>query len=204
MNAYDEIYSILKQNRLFQDLNHDQLKRLALIGKEEAYKQGEYIIQEGEVSDKFYLILNGMVEISKKDQNEVVYHITNLSKNEILGEVGLITNKPRSATSQANTLVSVIAFSIKELCKQENTDIFLVLNRSVAEKLAERLDHAYKVHVQSLRETLGKTKKLVFYQFIFLLIFSFLLIETGAMLYYVFHANDLCDIKFLPKQWGQP
>ena len=61
-------------------------------------KQGEVILEEGEESTDAYIILEGEVNILKK--NKV---IANLNENSLFGEIGLVDQRPRTATCVAKT-----------------------------------------------------------------------------------------------------
>ncbi len=63
-------------------------------------KTGEVIFKEGDVSDNAYIIKTGQVEISKgAGKQKAVLAI--LKDGDIFGEMGLIEDKPRSATATA-------------------------------------------------------------------------------------------------------
>ena len=61
-------------------------------------KQGEVILEEGEESTDAYIILEGEVDILKK--NKV---IATLNENSLFGEIGLVDQRPRTATCVAKT-----------------------------------------------------------------------------------------------------
>ena len=61
-------------------------------------KAGDVILKEGEESTDAYIILKGEVNVIKK--NEV---IATLQENSIFGEIGLVDQRPRTATCIAKT-----------------------------------------------------------------------------------------------------
>ncbi|MDO8140847.1 MAG: cyclic nucleotide-binding domain-containing protein, partial [Candidatus Brocadiales bacterium] len=63
-------------------------------------KKGEIIFKEGDVSDNAYIIKTGQVEISKDTGTQKVV-LAVLKEGDIFGEMGLIEDKPRSATATA-------------------------------------------------------------------------------------------------------
>lgn len=63
-------------------------------------KKGEVIFKEGDVSDNAYIIKTGQVEISKGEGKQKVV-LAILKDGDIFGEMGLIEDKPRSATATA-------------------------------------------------------------------------------------------------------
>jgi len=61
-------------------------------------KSGDVILQEGEESTDAYIILQGEVNVLKK--NKV---IATLKENSLFGEIGLVDQRPRTATCVAKT-----------------------------------------------------------------------------------------------------
>ena len=66
------------------------------------FSAGERIFSEGGTADGVYLIAEGTVEISKKQNGERLVLAT-MGVNEIFGEMALIDGKPRSAEARAVT-----------------------------------------------------------------------------------------------------
>ena len=64
------------------------------------FKQaGDVILNEGEVSTDAYIILKGQVDVIKN--NEI---IATLQENSLFGEIGLVDQRPRTATCVAKTI----------------------------------------------------------------------------------------------------
>lgn len=64
------------------------------------FKTGEVIFHEGEISHEAFFLISGTVEISiKSGEGSVV--LGRLGEGEIFGEMGMITDRPRSATARA-------------------------------------------------------------------------------------------------------
>lgn len=79
------------------------------IASEEAYQDGQIIVQEGGSGDWVYVILSGSVEISKMiGGKEFVIEL--LQPNEVFGELGFLGGVRRTATARAvgETTVGVI------------------------------------------------------------------------------------------------
>jgi hypothetical protein len=68
--------------------------------KQRRFTAGETIFQEGDPSDFAYLIWSGHVEVSKQTALGA-RRIAILAENDFLGEMGVIEDRPRSATAQA-------------------------------------------------------------------------------------------------------
>lgn len=61
----------------------------------EFFDQGDILFEEGGAGDKFYIIYDGRVGISIKDQGQV----SELKKGDSFGELSLLFGQPRSATA---------------------------------------------------------------------------------------------------------
>ena len=76
--------------------------------KEEHYKQGDYVIKEGEIGDKFFIVNEGEAIATKtlvegQEPKEVMQY----KKGRYFGERALLTNEARAA----NIVATVILFN---------------------------------------------------------------------------------------------
>ena len=70
------------------------------------YKKGSPIFAEGDRSSAAYLIVEGEVEIRKGGQTDDV-SLAVLKSGEVFGEMGLVEERPRSASAKARTDVTL-------------------------------------------------------------------------------------------------
>jgi len=59
----------------------------------EQYWDGEVIVRQGDPGSKFYIILEGNVDITRFGEQ-----VGKLTSSQYFGEIALLTNRPRSAT----------------------------------------------------------------------------------------------------------
>lgn len=88
----------------------------AKIDRVKQYLKGEIIFQEGQPSEHFYILQKGEVEVSIK-RHEKRFVINNLVPTDFFGEMGLLSNAPRSATCRATTYVEVIRVNNEDFQK---------------------------------------------------------------------------------------
>lgn len=82
------------------------------LGKE--YADGDYIIRQGELGDKMYVIQEGEVEVVlESEQGDLV--AATLGKEEIIGEMALFDQEVRSASVRAKGKVHALAVDRKNL-----------------------------------------------------------------------------------------
>lgn len=88
----------LKQVELFEGLDAKELKLLAKTCTERQYPTGAVLMKEGEPGAGLFILVEGKVSVS---QGQPPQEITTLSAGEVLGEMALLDDLPRSATVTA-------------------------------------------------------------------------------------------------------
>jgi SulP family sulfate permease len=107
---------------------------------------GEVIVLQGDPADSMHFILNGRVGIMVSKGGPPV-RVRSLGPHTTIGEMGLITRQPRSATIQAE-LASVLyelSADAYERIKRENPALSHALLTYVVAVMAERLSFANRV-----------------------------------------------------------
>ena len=82
------------------------------------FKQGTLIIEKDSIGTSAYMINSGLVEVSGVINNKKVV-LAKLGKKEIFGEMGLIEDKPRSAT-----ITALEDTEVNEITRDEFNDLF--------------------------------------------------------------------------------
>lgn len=91
---------LLRRIPLFANIDTSRLKLLAFTSERLTFENGAILFREGDRGDSAYLILTGKVDISVASPNgEVV--VASLGANNIVGEMSLLCETPRSATVTA-------------------------------------------------------------------------------------------------------
>jgi CRP/FNR family transcriptional regulator, cyclic AMP receptor protein len=93
---------ILGQLDLFRGLARQHLQRMLTIGSEERHSRGATIFEEGETGDKFYLIVDGAVRISRFVPGMGEEALAVLRPGAYFGEMSLIDDEARSAAAIAH------------------------------------------------------------------------------------------------------
>jgi CRP/FNR family transcriptional regulator, cyclic AMP receptor protein len=120
---------ILAQIDLFNGLPQGHLRRVVDIGVEEQYRSGATIFSEGEPGDKFYLLIEGAVRISRIVPGMGEEALAVLRPGNYFGEMSLIDDAPRSATAMCH-----------EKCR-----LFVVNRRDLEDLLFVDRDLAYEL-----------------------------------------------------------
>jgi CRP/FNR family cyclic AMP-dependent transcriptional regulator len=123
---------------LFSKLEQSKLKLLAFTSELQTYEDGETVFREGEAADRTFVILDGEANIyakTKADGGEVV--VGTLQENQLLGELGVLTTSPRSATIRAKGRLMMLCISGDMFLKllAENPPVALDVMRQLSGKL---------------------------------------------------------------------
>lgn len=86
------------------------MNALDAIAKE-TYKPGDMIFFEGDIENHFYIVETGVVQIFTKDKVGNRVNIVQIFDGESFGEFAMLDHKPRSATAQAITDVTLVRVS---------------------------------------------------------------------------------------------
>jgi CRP/FNR family transcriptional regulator, cyclic AMP receptor protein len=93
---------LLGSSQLFSGLGERHLARVAGIGIEERFERNQMIFREGEVGQKFYLVLDGAVRISRQVPGLGEEALAILRQGQAFGEMSLIDEGSRSADALAH------------------------------------------------------------------------------------------------------
>lgn len=91
---------LLARVPLFAELNQRSLRRLAKLCIPRSYSEGTEIITEGSTGLGMFLITAGRVEIFKSDEDSTI-PLAVMKAGDILGEMALVDDRPRSASAVA-------------------------------------------------------------------------------------------------------
>lgn len=133
--------SRLREIYLFKNLSERVLGEVAALAFTEEYRRGETIFSEGSMGDKFYLILQGNVRISKTIQGIGEEALAILKEGSYFGEMALLDEAPRSADAIAERrcVLSVITRGDFERLLSQNKELAYELLWSFVRTLSGRL-----------------------------------------------------------------
>ena len=138
---------LLGRIQLFTGLATHYLKRIADIGVEESYKTGQSVFAEGDRGDKFYLILDGAVRISRNVSGMGEEALAILKSGDSFGEMSLIDEAPRSADAKVHEACKLFCI------RKEDLEDLLFVDRDLAYELLWNLVRLLSAR---LRETNDK------------------------------------------------
>ncbi len=139
-----DLKQLLRGVMLFAGLTDEELEQVAAICTEKRLQRGEVLAQQGAPGDDLFIVTNGFLEISVAGEDNSSKVVVNLGQGQIIGEMALIDQGPRSATVRAisdNAVVQVIRRKDFEKLCEENTRIGYVVMKDIAADLSFKLRH---------------------------------------------------------------
>jgi signal transduction histidine kinase len=91
----------LEHNILCSRLSAPDLERLRNTAREQTFRAGQEIFKEGDPGNGLYLVKDGLIEISVLGGQSGRYIFTEVGPGELLGEMAVIEDQPRSANAVA-------------------------------------------------------------------------------------------------------
>ena len=131
---------------LFRDLTPSDLNKFLSESREESFETERVIFKEGAELDRFYVVLEGQVEIWKDFGTPYADILAIHGPGACFGEMSLIDDLPRSATVKTATPVRLLSLE-KPRFRQiitENPSIALLIMRTVS-KMVRVSNDAFQV-----------------------------------------------------------
>ncbi len=119
---------------IFKGIAEKDVEKLLAQGISVYYDKDEVIFYEGSEGSQIYIILEGKIGIYKDDKL-----IGELSTGECVGEMGLFTKKPRSATAKSLTKTKLLILSENTLNKVLHKKVAIKLLLNIITILSERI-----------------------------------------------------------------
>lgn len=131
----------LRRYSLFGGLIDGQLDLLISRIRVESFAAGDTIVREGERGDRLYCIVEGSVEVLRRNAAGVDTAIVRLEAGETIGEMELIDMMPRSATVVALSPCTLYALALKDILALQRLDLpaFTLVVMNLARDLSRRL-----------------------------------------------------------------
>src|SRR2546422_7386971 len=143
VNDTEQLVHFLKNVKLFAELSTDSLAKLGTCLKTGEFPPSEVIVREGAPGVSMYIVKSGMVEVRKKDPaTGIDFLVAQLTEGAAVGEMSLLTGKPRSAT--VTTVQPTVVFTLTRADFRNLLTQHPEISLGLARILAERLEDATK------------------------------------------------------------
>jgi len=130
-------YELLRRVPVFSEIEPAKLKLLAFMSERVGYDPGKTLMRQGDPADAAYLIIEGEAEIIIDTPTGPIT-VATLGSNDIVGEMGILSDAPRNATVMAKT--RLVALRILKDPFMRMVREFPTMAVSIMRELAHRLD----------------------------------------------------------------
>ncbi len=134
----NEEVELLRNIPMFSKIDPSKLKLLAFASERVIFGQGQELFHQGDSGDTAYIIIDGNAEVLI-DSPGGELAVAKIGKNELVGEIAILCDVPRTATLRADDQVTTLAIS-KDLFFQmvrEYPDMGIEIMRELAQRLEQ-------------------------------------------------------------------
>ncbi|MDH3418960.1 MAG: serine/threonine-protein kinase [Gammaproteobacteria bacterium] len=128
-----EQFDLLRKLRFFHDFSHEEIHEVLRASDWRDYQDGQPIIREGEMDDRFYIIVGGEVGVESGRRK-----IGALGEGECFGETSYVDGARRTASIVASGDVTLMRVS-SSLLEQASSSCQLRFNKVFLRTLIHRL-----------------------------------------------------------------
>jgi CRP-like cAMP-binding protein len=146
-------YELLRRVPVFSEIEPAKLKLLAFMSERVGYDAGKTLFRQGDQADAAYMIIEGQADIIVDSPSGPLI-IATLGANEIVGEMAILCDVPRTATVSAKS--RLVALRIAK-------DPFMRMVRefpSMAVSIMRELAHRLELNNNQLRAALSEVRRL--------------------------------------------
>jgi len=122
---------------IFADLDTAHLKLIAFTCERVVFASGDILFSQGDEPDAAYVILSGGADVLAESAGGLALRMSGVGRNAIVGEMGIVTGDPRSATIVATAPIEALKLR-KEIFLALLTEV-PAMTLSVTRLMARRL-----------------------------------------------------------------
>lgn len=158
----------LHQITIFRGLSEDEVLEIARAAEELSISDGQYVMRQGEVGQEVFVVTEGVVKIVRDGRLLAL-----LSPGEVIGEMSVLDEQPRSADAVARGHAKILVLRSKPLRElvQAKSALALGIVRVLTQRLrdsntrqdrVDQLIRAYRVrgHLMADLDPLGRPKEI--------------------------------------------
>ena len=129
-------FEMLRRVPMFAEIEPAKLKLLAFMCERVGFDPGKRLMQQGDLADAAYLIIDGHAEVILETSSGPVI-VATVGTNEIVGEVGILGNAPRAATVRAKDRLTALRIPKEPFMRMVRECPTIAV--SIMQELAQRL-----------------------------------------------------------------
>ncbi len=149
--SLNEEVEVLRKIPLFSKIEPAKLKLLAFTSERLTFEVGQDLCHQGDMGDSAYLVMEGAADIIVDTPNGPI-KVAEAHKNELVGEIAILCDVPRTATVTASSELTALKIS-KDLFFRLTTEF-----PQMAVEIMRELAHRLEVTTGQLREATSKLR----------------------------------------------
>jgi len=130
----EKYFHFLRNIRFFKELKDEDIRNIAGYCSDVTFSGEKILFYEGDPADKFYIVMNGEVEIWKSFDTEDADMLAIHGEGHLFGEMAIIDRMPRSATARARGKVNLLQIKENDFQRmvREKTSVAFSIIRSLS------------------------------------------------------------------------
>ena len=134
--SLNEEADLLRKIPLFAKIDPTKLKLLAFTSERLTFGAGNELFHQGDVGDTAYIIIDGEADVLV-DTPTGELAVAKLKQNDLVGEIAILINVPRTATVRADSELTTLAISKDQFFRmiREFPDMAVEIMRELALRL---------------------------------------------------------------------
>jgi len=135
--SLEQEVELIRQFPIFSKIQPAMQKLLCFSADRLTYDAGQVMFNAGDAGDAAYIVIEGKIEISVPTPSGPIV-VNTLGRNDIIGEIAIFGEVPRTATAKALSRVETLKISKELFIKiiRENPDAAIELIKILAARLA--------------------------------------------------------------------
>jgi CRP-like cAMP-binding protein len=134
--SIDEEVEILRRIPLFANIDPAKLKLICFASERITFKEGQSLCEQGDIADAAFIVVDGTADVIVNNEAPLV--VAQVGKNDIVGEIAILIDVPRTATVTATSELTTLKVT-KDLFFRMVTD-FPEMGVEIMRVLAQRLE----------------------------------------------------------------
>ncbi len=137
---------LLRNISMFSNIEVSKLKLLAFASDWLTYEREQVLFHQGEMGDAAYVIIDGEVDILVEGEQGPLL-ISKRGKNDVVGEIAIFCDVPRTATIRAATEVVTLRITKDVFMQVVNSHpaVAVEMIRTLADRLVKSTEELGKV-----------------------------------------------------------
>jgi CRP-like cAMP-binding protein len=133
----EEIAQIVKRIPIFLGFTPEQTTKMLDVCEEKRVESGDFLFREGTASSELLILLEGHLHVTTRTGAE----IASIWEMGLVGEMGVLTDQPRSASVVANQPSRMLSIRRDDLLRliEEDKDMGFKIYQNVTRLLCNRL-----------------------------------------------------------------